>query len=236
MNTNWELCEGKPKIHLLMVNDKGKSWCNLDQTKEVSKRFITAALLIVLENGQFGPVCQELLRQLCDYNQLRTPFNVSYEMKAQSLCNNLRKLHEQATECNCQQLIRDLVPMDPLVATQEDYYTLTERLRTDLDRDFVCEGLCEDLISLIPYEPEYGSEYDRRLREIQPVDDSLVAYEYFDTDEEEWKISCLCSSNFPDFPAFDVAHAILENDLSMAAADSLAEMQPECSEFIRSLF
>lgn len=214
-----------PGIPLIILYPDGR-WFAYAELGQCSLQFYVACLLTHMEErvGQLGVVSERLLLDYVKEMKRAKPQKLGYSQQGVILANELCSIHVPTDECNCYSVVEKIVKLDEdeAITTREDFFHYVERLKKDLNRDFVCQGLKDSLLDHLPTLSNYFTvDYATRLESIGEIQGALVAYEWYEEGEDKFHITCLCDASFDDLPSFDLARAILEHDVSQAALESL---------------
>lgn len=228
----------KPFIHLIMATrPDGMTSSTIEDTKSASALFATCAALLILDNGKIGDLCKKAMEDLKKMLSKTQAARIDYCTKTKHLQHVLITAHNSNSGCNCAELIKDIVETDDDVHTHQEYHQYTTGLTKKFsERNFVCEGLKAQILKLIPSVHNFGERYAQRILKIKDLSENgFVAYEYWDEDEDSTKISCFCTTHFPDYPAYELSRSLLEYGLSEDALHSIPESITEARELLQSL-
>lgn len=217
---------------------EGMTSSTIEDTKSASPLFATCAALLILDNGKIGELCKKAMEDLKKILSKTQATRIDYSTKTKHLKHVLVTAHNSNSGCNCADVIKGIVENgDEDVHTHQEYHQYTTGLvKTFSERNFVCDGLKAQILKLIPSVHNFGERYAERIFKIKDLSDNgFVAYEYWDEDEDDTKISCFCTTHFPDYPAYELSRALLEHGLSEGALHSIPESNSEARELLQSL-
>ena len=232
---NAQLCyEAHPFIDCIMIGKDGKATMTIQYPQRPSPRLALCAVMVIVSNGVDFEKCRAPLRERKE--QQGPPVTVAWNTRAQTLCHALITAHEP-DGCNCRGLIEEMVKsVHNIINTQRQYYEFTKTLRDIFSKHtFVCNGLQQCLLSLIPHVEDFGDDYSNRWHSIESMgDQGLVAFEYWDAVEDKPLMMVYCQSpEFPGYPVYELIWAVLEHGVTHEAMEAISN--PEARDFLGSL-
>lgn len=227
-------CITEPAIPCIIAHNDGRTSAYIPDTRAVTPTFATCAAILMLDNGEIGNNVYLACMQLKQTLQKPVSVPPSYDARAKALQNQLLLVHN-GTICNCAQLILDISACEDDIMTQQEFYEYTVRLRAGINEaEFQCVGLKDRLLDAIPNEPDYGETYQSRIP-CGGIDSGMISYMHWDEDDQKMVTETNYDSDFSEYPAYDLARAILQHGISFDTLASLAEDNKQAREMIKTL-